>query len=390
MNVVLGCEDVVVVPQYKGTCWFNAVLMMLFYSEATRGVLLGAPGLLTLRESERTSAKRLERLFSKMLGMYKRPAGTMAHRWFDRHPPEEVLYLLNRYNPRRFDKKVLHAADGTFEAPAGFGGQTYRYLYELLRLLGVPSVMLDAVPATGDRYGPFRLAVGKAHSGKAVLSRAGIARKVASRPAILLVALGNQGLSRWKRRPLHHFLSTRVYSGLPHALLFGGAQYVLDSVSLSNVNNGEEFVDRKGRPGATGGHAIAGVTCNSTRFIYSGWMRKTVDAASDVDAVVSTADRPCPLMPFDWASDPTDFYVTSKACDVQFEPPKPGAVRFNASWGSRTLVYVRQDLVRYKRDGLRRAMHAGRSGDRTRALAMAAAVGRQAVANAFRRRERIA
>lgn len=28
------CKNVLPIPQFEGTCWFNALLMSLFYSEA--------------------------------------------------------------------------------------------------------------------------------------------------------------------------------------------------------------------------------------------------------------------------------------------------------------------------------------------------------------------
>ena len=30
------CKDVLPIPQFKGTCWFNSLLMALFYSELMR------------------------------------------------------------------------------------------------------------------------------------------------------------------------------------------------------------------------------------------------------------------------------------------------------------------------------------------------------------------
>ena len=34
------CTDVTTIPQFTGTCWFNAILMLLFYSDRTRVVML--------------------------------------------------------------------------------------------------------------------------------------------------------------------------------------------------------------------------------------------------------------------------------------------------------------------------------------------------------------
>jgi hypothetical protein len=34
------CKSVITIPQFTGTCWFNALLMALLYSDGTRQYLL--------------------------------------------------------------------------------------------------------------------------------------------------------------------------------------------------------------------------------------------------------------------------------------------------------------------------------------------------------------
>ena len=34
------CDKVVTIPQYLGTCWFNAILMAILYSQNSRKLLL--------------------------------------------------------------------------------------------------------------------------------------------------------------------------------------------------------------------------------------------------------------------------------------------------------------------------------------------------------------
>ena len=34
------CDTVITIPQTAGTCWFNALLMMIFYSQNSRKLLL--------------------------------------------------------------------------------------------------------------------------------------------------------------------------------------------------------------------------------------------------------------------------------------------------------------------------------------------------------------
>ncbi len=40
MDVDDFCRNVVTIPQYESTCWFNAILMCLLYSQQSRKLLL--------------------------------------------------------------------------------------------------------------------------------------------------------------------------------------------------------------------------------------------------------------------------------------------------------------------------------------------------------------
>ena len=34
------CSDISVIPQFKGTCWFNVILMSCFYSQEMRKLMI--------------------------------------------------------------------------------------------------------------------------------------------------------------------------------------------------------------------------------------------------------------------------------------------------------------------------------------------------------------
>jgi hypothetical protein len=378
-----GCDKVVIVPQFQGTCWFNALLVMLFSSEGARDVLLDARrhrwG--QIRNSPRKSGRRLGAFFSHMLDLYK-STDTNAFEWYIKTPPEKILYYLYRYNPRKFALPVQWSAEGGFTTES-FAYWTYFYAHHLLNFLKVPNVQLDAVPVNPQsKSGPFRLAIGQIYSRPTQKSplrpfpRASMRGLLGTSPRVILVTFGRG--SKW-RRPSYHMLRG-TYSGLPRSIQFGRHTFLLDSLSMSNADAGKPLYDDRGRPRVdsqgvpkkSGGHVIAGVTCNGRRFVYSGWMKKTRDKSkSDGDTPGEgplTNDRPCPLMPYDWERDPRPFFVTTKVCQVQMQK---GDMRFNGRWGERTLVYVRKDLVHYKRHAFARAMAArreGRTGEAASAL----------------------
>lgn len=64
-------------------------------------------------------------------------------------------------------------------------------------------------------------------------------------------------------------------------------------------------------------HAIAGVTCNSKRYMYNGWMRKTVDPGFKTNnGTRNIGDVPCELMPYDWITDQDSYCINTALCKL--------------------------------------------------------------------------
>jgi hypothetical protein len=80
---VLPCDRVVTIPQYIGTCWFNALLMTVFYSEAARDVVIAAQDTAwePLRRSPNAYTRKVVRYFEHMLRLYKGPTDRGAYKF---------------------------------------------------------------------------------------------------------------------------------------------------------------------------------------------------------------------------------------------------------------------------------------------------------------------
>jgi hypothetical protein len=419
---VLPCDRVVTIPQYIGTCWFNALLTTVFYSEAARDVVIAAQDTEweRLRRSPNAYMRRVIGYFEHMLRLYKRPEDAGAYRFYDKITPERILYYLHKADPKNMEYDAVTKIRGKYVVRNGMsaGYKVYMYALKLLNFLQIPTVSFTAVALNKeDKYGPFRLALGDIHSRSKVnfarhkqkksdaysysaKSRGYVRSLVYSDPAMLVVDIGYG--DKWKSksvdkkaRPDYYFLPGS-HENLPQFIRLGNSTYVLDSCTFSSNNGGESVRTSNGKVvKITGGHAIAGVTCNRRRFIYSGWMKKTVDSArgnaneNRGDGGLGATKRPCPLMPFDWTQNPRNFYITAKACQVQFSPPNPTSKRFNAFRGPRTYLYVRRNLVHYKKHAIQRLGNAARSGDKARVARLGFSVAKQAVADALRRKARI-
>ena len=73
----MNCSKLAVIPQYAGTCWFNAILMVSLYSQYTRKAVIKASKnwnkndsfLMVLKEILKISYKepeKVEKLFYKI------------------------------------------------------------------------------------------------------------------------------------------------------------------------------------------------------------------------------------------------------------------------------------------------------------------------------------
>lgn len=416
---VLPCDRVVTIPQYIGTCWFNALLMAVFYSEAVRDVVVAARDARwePLRRSPNAYMRKVVRYFEHILRLYKRPKDRGAYKFYDKITPERILYYLHKADPKNMEyDAITRDQSGKYVLREGLtaGYHAYLYVHKFLTFLKVRNISLTAVPITkGDHRGPFRLSIGDQHSRSRVdFAKAKMKNGPAysysikdpnhvrslfySRPEVLVVDIARpKNLWTGTKRPEYYYLPG-THRNLPGFIRLGQTTYVLDSCTFSIDNAKETVYSPKGeKKTITGGHSITGVTCNRRKFIYSGWMKKTVDKArgnenrDDDDGGIGATKRPCPLMPFDWSKDPRSFYITAKVCQVQFEPPNYKSLRFNALRGPRMYLYVRRDLVHYKRHAIQRLKNAAKSGDKARVVRLGFSVAKQTVADALRRKARI-
>lgn len=103
-----------------------------------------------------------------------------------------------------------------------------------------------------------------------------IARGQVDRYVKILLASTSKG---WEKG---ESIEVPAKSSMPDTLVVNNKTYVLDSTLLeSNTSDG------------LSGHAIAGVSCNNSKFYYNGWSRGTGKSMAE-------ASRPCPLIDVDW------------------------------------------------------------------------------------------
>ena len=335
------CNKVLTLPQNSGTCWFNAVFMALFYSQGTRRMLLNAAPLWAafikagvLKSAERRffmiAIEVLQKHFEVKNGVMQ-----MAYDDFSVFSPEVILGLLNRIDPDQFFIK----------AGGGFGRLYLPQLFRTFNAGGFLSLDLIRNEATKQHELIYSAANGKIDTTKP--------RKIAHRwkveyqndPLHVMQLLNRDNVALAitvddKAANPKGGKSSWVLDGnfkIQERIFVLGKTYRVDSMLLVNFNTEE----------CKKGHEVAGVTCGGKRFLYNGWMKRTIDP-SNRNRVAR--DLPCQLMEYDWMTEEPsiDFCLNTVHCNIR---PLHGNdlnkdVCFHFNKGERTYIYVRDDMYR--------------------------------------------
>ena len=85
-----SCTDISVIPQFVGTCWFNAILMITLYSENMRKLLI--------KESKKwKNPNTFLRIIKQILKNYNKPE--KVQEFFKKIKPEYILLkMLKTFN----------------------------------------------------------------------------------------------------------------------------------------------------------------------------------------------------------------------------------------------------------------------------------------------------
>jgi hypothetical protein len=302
-------------------------MMAVFYSEGMRKLLL-----------ERVKPWNGKGIQSKQImhDIVKKNYTHVNHEYmtfFDQFKPEVLLKALHVDKPEIFD----------FDPDKGQGYFSGRYLYKLLRYIGVEDfAILDAIQSDKDSYkvyyGQYNVLMTKIgdpnYKGFGKASPETTTQYLKRTPDVLLVMTKRS--SDIQFYPQHYFKTNLTFD---EHIQYNNVEYIADSMIISNFN---QHMCQKG-------HEICGITCGKKRFMYNGWMQKSVDKG-----ITNTMFNhvPCALMPHDWLdrSKPA-FCIDHKQCDLAYHDNAKkyqNDMCFAYNKGPRIYVYIRADLLKRK------------------------------------------
>jgi hypothetical protein len=279
------CSRVLPIPQFNGTCWFNAALMVVLYSQGTR-TLAGSKILSWASDSFASDAMHtVRRWFLRLLMLHYTGAS------FD--VPDEAYEMLSVITPSTIISKLFELDPYRFKFDVSLeeGWLSEGYIYHLLNhVMGIKTSIFRANRTTVNntaRYDLFKhdLSVTATLPDDVevllidpVGGKSDSVAVVNSEPLVRGIVVSGPG-------------STGIIDVL-------GKSFRVDCITFEATN-----------------HEIAGITCNGQRFIYNGWANRTDDAAQTFvsdGSSTSSLGRPCPLFEFDWLTSIQGFCPDSK------------------------------------------------------------------------------
>lgn len=338
------CERVMTVTQKGGTCWFNSLMMGLFYSQGMRGVLMTAmknwkalpeqPELKTVYDTFRDII--LQKFLHRNSRWAEKPFEKLGKdaKAFALISPEQILTILHLANP-----PVFYNRGTTQKQDGGYG---HAYIIALLQLLQVKNyAIIDerATPKNTIEYHKSRLYGLRYHQvgvkDKLVSyydSTSYSKARMALNPDILLIK--RDEVDFWSKEKTTKLIKDQLVKNDGTTYVFNKRHYIVDSLYLTNFNDDS----------CRSNHAIAGVTCSNKRFMYNGWAKNTIDPAI-LQQKQQKGVLACPLMELDWAED-LDFCIDMDTCSTRDQTLENirKVVCFNSAKGNRFIIAVRKDM----------------------------------------------
>ena len=340
------CQSVITIPQITGTCWFNALMMMIFYSQNSRKLLLhykpfdGKTDILS--KTLKSLLYKNYKLDKKTIEFFTKNTINSILTKFDLQSNiidfiQEKGYFIPFFIPDLFEGIGINYLTLDFFNTYSYSmfGSTMKNFY-----FGISDTISLYLQQSGQtEYTSYLKDYNQKQKYKDFIKK-----KVENVIPLYIV------INLWvNTRDIYDFLGDNTdqilsdfyilngyynnfnFTGINELLneiTYNGRTYILDSVALGNFNDRQINL----------GHAIAGITCKNNKYVYNGWIRNTNDPAmkTGIDRTL-----PCELMPFEWdLHKNNDFCINKDRCNLKGFLDEYNDLCFSFNQGNRTLIYV--------------------------------------------------
>jgi hypothetical protein len=306
--------------KYKYICWFLAIIVIIFYSQRSRRVIMEASKTWDGRKNVIKLFRNL--LYERYLIVGDEPKNSEEYKTFNEGTFIEILKELYEmdsikfpYNPRYNEP---YYADS--------------YLCKLYTLLGVDYKMFDYTSSKSLYYSSFNKEFDDIIKSYKIpdndkiytLLDIGNYKDDGRSPSILIISISSVFTPLFANNEIKDDTVKKELTSMKEEITYNGVKYTLDSVYLTNANE------------TSCNHIIVGMTCKSKKYIFNG------------QPYMGNRNFPCHLMRHDWnIRKNIDFFLSFDECILYPIPiENPSEKRYNFSEGIRKCIYVRKNASR--------------------------------------------
>jgi hypothetical protein len=345
------CNDLKVIPQFEGTCWFNAFLMSVLYSQYARKMMI---------KVSKTWDKKDNFLNILKYILKKNYNDPSIATYYNKIQPEILLFKFLK----NYDKEKEHLFKNRIRKDISRFGWTQLYFPYFLKSLDNKTIDIYYDKNKDDYIIDFYKNLKIQLNEKSTIissytynkininkEKKEILQSIKDIPNFIIlfhselsqstvIPNGFNSLKKYNKNEGEVFdlnsynIKVNGIKEYKDVITFNGIKYKLDSCIISNFDT----ISNKN-------HVICGITCNENRYVYNGWTRKTEDPAmkKNEDIVKEGNYFPCSLMKFDWdLRKNKEFCLNPIQCKLDFVIDK-NDLCFSFNKGDRILLYVRID-----------------------------------------------
>jgi hypothetical protein len=321
------CKSVLPIPQYKNTCWFNAILMCFLRSQYSRKLLLSK------LKINNKSPKVMKIIYNLLVKTYI--AKPKLYKYFENFDLHKFLkYFIS-------DKSVISFIIKN-------GNLSHLFLPLFTKSINITSLSIYKYEYNNNFYvGYYEYFFNNVYNLKQPTleeykKKLDIEFSKKINPDYIFININTHDNDNYLDMcNIDNFKNIKYDENLKllKDFKFNGNYYKLDSCILSNYNK-NNFIVIDNKLYIIRGHAISGITCKNNKYVYNGWISSTKDPAM-LNKNINVL--PCELIKYDWEvnNKNDEFCLNPITCKLDNINSKD--LCFSFGKGDRTLIFVKTE-----------------------------------------------
>ena len=330
------CANLEVIPQFSGTCWFNAILMICLYSDGVSRIFRET----SIRDNWAKSEDGFKVAFFNILSYINRIKLSYDNLKKQKEYNNKLRKYLNKINPEvlllnlinKYDKNLKKIFIKKNKLNSNYDVNISYYFKYILKFFNILKInFIDVIINYDDRESFI-------NTNNYLKTEEEIKLKLKSSPDVIFFT--DSLLAEYYTYEYNEINNTDLYDlnvidlkNYKNIVNFNNSKYKLDSIGLINFN--ENIIN------SDINHIIAGITCNNNKYVYNGWFSESTDKAiqQNIDGFNKSA---CNLMKYDWdIKKDNEFCLNVKSCKLDFENININDLCFSFAKGTRYLIYTK-------------------------------------------------